>query len=79
MTIILASKSPRRKELLENAQAEIIICPSDAEEDIEEKDPAELVMKLSSLKAESVFEQNPDIFKSLESDKAFILGADTVV
>ena len=79
MTIILASKSPRRKELLENAQAKIIICPSDAEEDIEEKDPAELVMKLSSLKAESVFEQNPDIFKSLESDKAFILGADTVV
>ena len=50
-----------------------------SEEDIEEKDPAELVMKLSSLKAESVFERNPDIFKSLESDKAFILGADTVV
>ncbi len=79
MTIILASKSPRRKELLENAQAKIIICPSDAKEDIEEKDPAELVMKLSSIKAESVFEQNPDLFTSLESEKSFILGADTVV
>ncbi len=36
-------------------------------------------MKLSSIKAESVFEQNPDLFTSLESEKSFILGADTVV
>ena len=85
MTIILASKSPRRKELLENAHCKIIICPSDADEDIKEDNPAELVKKLSLIKAEAVLKENPQIFKTLgdedESfkDESFILGADTVV
>ena len=54
--IILASKSPRRKELLETAGFETAIIPSEADEDIDEKDPVELVKKLSLIKATSVFE-----------------------
>ena len=54
--IILASKSPRRKELIEGAGFKTLIIPSDADENIEEKDPAELVKKLSEIKALSVYE-----------------------
>ncbi len=76
LNIILASKSPRRKELLENAGALITINPSDADENIKEDDPVELVKKLSLIKAESVY--------NIEKEKGFtkntvVLGADTVV
>ena len=76
LNIILASKSPRRKELLENAGALITINPSDADENIKEDDPVELVKKLSFIKAESVY--------NIEKEKGFtknmvVLGADTVV
>ena len=54
--IILASKSPRRKELIEGAGFKTLIIPSDADENIEEKDPAELVKKLSEIKAMSVYD-----------------------
>lgn len=74
--IILASKSPRRKELLENAGFNINILPSDADENINENDPVELVKKLSFLKAESVYNNVKE--KNINSD-AIVLGADTVV
>ncbi len=54
--IILASKSPRRKELIEGVGFKTLIIPSEAEENIEEKDPAELVKKLSEIKAMSVYD-----------------------
>ncbi len=54
--IILASKSPRRKELIEGVGFKTLIIPSDADENIEEKDPAELVKKLSESKAMSVYD-----------------------
>ena len=54
--IILASKSPRRKELIEGVGFKTLIIPSDADENIEEKDPAELVKKLSEIKAMSVYD-----------------------
>lgn len=75
--IILASKSPRRKELLENAGFETIIVPSDADEDIDEKNPIELVKKLSLIKATSVFESEKS--KGNISSDSVVLGADTVV
>ncbi len=81
--LVLASGSPRRKELLEQIGYELTIDPSDAEEqvDIEKLNseaseladndfPALYVQKLSSLKAE-------DVARRHLSD--FILGADTVV
>ena len=54
--IILASKSPRRKELIEGVGFKTLIFPSEADENIEEKDPAELVKKLSEIKAMSVYD-----------------------
>lgn len=68
--IILASKSPRRKELLENAGFEIVIIPSEAEENIDEKDPAEMVKKLSYLKANSVYENIANIEGEIDSSYA---------
>lgn len=76
LKILLASKSPRRKELLENAGAKISICPSDADENIDENDPVVLVKKLSFLKAESVYNNEKDNIKDSDT---LVLGADTVV
>lgn len=75
MKIILASKSPRRKELLEGTGAEIEIVPSDAEENINENDPVKLVKALSEIKASSVFER---VRNTIDTD-TLVLGADTVV
>ena len=68
--IILASASPRRKELLEQIGLNFTIEPSSAEEDIGITDPAKLVAKLSELKASDVFEKHPN---------SCIIAADTVV
>ena len=87
--IILASKSPRRKELLENAGFEIVIIPSEAEENIDVKEPAEMVKTLSYIKAVSVYEDIKDKKVSVGdteenantdlSENDIVLGADTVV
>lgn len=74
MKIILASKSPRRKELLEAYGVNIEIIPSDADEDIKENNPSELVKKLSDIKASSVYQSVKN-----QMDDALVLGADTVV
>ncbi len=68
--IILASASPRRKELLEQIGIEFRIVPSNAEENIEIKDPAELVSELSRLKADDVWQNNKE---------NCIIAADTIV
>ena len=75
MKIILASKSPRRKELLEAYGVNIEIVPSDAEENIDEKNPSELVKMLSDIKASSVYQNVKDKMK----DDELVLGADTIV
>ena len=72
--IILASKSPRRKELLENAGFEIVIIPSEAEENIDVKDPAEMVKKLSYLKANSVYENIANKEGEIDSSYAINTG-----
>ena len=54
MKIILASKSPRRKEILENLGIKFEIIVSDADESSEEKDPALLVRELSLRKGRAV-------------------------
>ncbi len=90
--IILASKSPRRKELIEGGGFKTLIIPSDADENIEEKDPAELVKKLSEIKALSVYEFIKDKADKVVgnsnnagktefniSENDIVLGADTVV
>ncbi|MCR5846893.1 MAG: Maf family protein [Lachnospiraceae bacterium] len=76
MKIILASKSPRRKELLESIGAKIEIMPSEAEEDIVENNPFELVKKLSEIKAVSVYDKIRD---GIKNEDVCVLGADTIV
>lgn len=73
--LILASASPRRKELLEKTGASFLILPSDADESA---DPAlsavELVKVLSARKAEATAALFPVL-----PDELLILAADTVV
>ncbi|MFR3031471.1 MAG: Maf family protein, partial [Blautia sp.] len=45
--VILASSSPRRKELLERAGVEFQVIPSQAKEEIVGTDPAQIVEDLS--------------------------------
>ena len=54
MKFILASASPRRKELLEQIGMKFEVRVSDAEEVTQATEPAEYVMELSFLKAEDV-------------------------
>lgn len=69
--IILASASPRRKELLSQAGIPFTVCPSQAEEEITDSDPARVVEELSRLKCR-------DVFGNTKGD-VLVIGADTVV
>ena len=81
--IILASQSPRRKELLEQIGLEFEICPAKGEEIITKTIPEEVVMELSKQKAEevaamvSVYGENHKEITT-PSD-ILVIGADTVV
>ncbi|MER2060985.1 MAG: Maf family protein [Niallia sp.] len=69
-TLILASSSPRRKELLEELQIPIVISSSNVDESFDSSlSPEEIVMYLARRKVEAIY----------SNDKTFILGADTVV
>ena len=68
--VILASASPRRKEILGKTGIDFEVQVSDCDENIDENRPDELVMKLSELKAKAVAAKNSD---------AIIIGSDTVV
>lgn len=69
-TIILASASPRRKEILEKHGIPFQIEVSDVDESHEKMHPAKLVEELSKRKAKAVFQKFPG---------EIVLGADTVV
>lgn len=77
MRIILASKSPRRKELLSRIGIEYECIVSEAEEKTTESSPDNVVAELSRQKAENIFE----ILRAGERDNSpmVIIGADTVV
>ncbi len=71
MPIVLASSSPRRRELLEDAGIEFEVVASPAEEVHDASiDPESLCEMNATLKAEAVAEQRPD---------ATVIGADTLV
>lgn len=71
MRFILASASPRRKELLEQIGVKFDILPATGEEEITKELPGEVVMELAKQKAE-------EVAKTAGAD-ALVLGADTVV
>lgn len=69
--IVLASASPRRRELLEQIGIVPEICPSTIEEKITTTVPEEAVLELSRQKAE-------DVAKNQKAGSC-VIGADTVV
>lgn len=80
MKFILASASPRRKELLEQIGMEFEVRVSEAEEVTNATEPAEYVMELSFLKAEDVAGKIPVMYDARGVDQNFVvIGSDTVV
>lgn len=78
--IILASASPRRRELLSIIEPDFEVIVSDADEKTNRQLPNEVVDDLSFLKAENVYRILMDknvnnVFK----EQTIIIGADTVV
>lgn len=71
LPIVLASASPRRKELLEQIGLEFIVFPADVDERIQWENPIQGVRELACRKARSVMHEFPQ--------DAWILGADTIV
>lgn len=74
--IILASQSPRRRELLTQIGFEYEVCPSTVEEVVNGTNPVEIVKSLSLQKAMDVAEK-----KKMEypEESLLVIGADTIV
>ena len=71
MKIVLASGSPRRRELLSLITENFAVCPADADESLRDGAPlADEVVRLSRLKAEAAMQSHPD---------AVCIGSDTMV
>lgn len=70
MKIILASNSPRRKELLQQADVDFEVKAADIEEITTKTAPDDVVKELSLMKAKAIADTNPN---------RIILAADTVV
>ena len=73
---VLASASPRRWELLEQAGFTFEILPAQGEELITKENPAQIVEELSYQKAVEVSRQYKGYHKN---DTTVIIGADTIV
>lgn len=72
--IILASASPRRKELLAQIGLEFEIIPSQKEENVTTTHPADVVIELSKQKARDIWENQAE-----RQADILVIGADTVV
>lgn len=71
LKIVLASSSPRRRELMKLVAQEFTIFPPDFDESrIDESDPVRFAVEAAVLKARAAAERHPD---------AVVIGADTVV
>lgn len=71
-SIILASASPRRRELLSQVGIQYEVMPSKKEEVVTSTVPSEIVMELAKQKAE-------DIAMQMGQPGKIVLGADTIV
>lgn len=77
--IILASQSPRRKELLAQAGFEFQIITSDVDEVITHTKPRDIAESLSSQKAEDVYHKLIEKYGEAEATNYLVIGADTIV
>ncbi len=75
MRYVLASNSPRRRELLSKVVKEYEVIPATGEEVTTNTDPAKVVEELSFQKASEIFNK---IFTK-DKDRCVVIGADTVV
>ena len=71
MKLILASASPRRKELLAKTGLSFDVIPAKGEETMTKTLPAEVVMELSLQKAKEI--------AKMQTEDCIIIGADTIV
>lgn len=74
--IILASQSPRRRELLTQIGLEFEVLPSTVEEVITSTDPVEAVKELAQQKARDV-EREVRVKRNVQP--GLVIGADTIV
>lgn len=74
MRIILASGSPRRRELLKYIYDEFEIITSDVDETVTEESPEKVVEELSGKKARAVYDT-----VAAGEDSVIVIGADTIV
>lgn len=75
MNIILASNSPRRKEILNQLNLNFMVIPSSFEEPTLDMEPEKLVEHFAYMKAHDVYERHTEIRKP----DTYILGSDTIV
>lgn len=75
MTVVLASASPRRTELLSQGNIKHIVMPSHCEEVITSEVPSQVVEELSVQKAEDVYQQ----YEKENAGDFLVVGSDTVV
>lgn len=73
MRYILASKSPRRQELLSRTGLAFEVIPSDMEEIITKEIPSDIVMELAEQKAKHVYDALSD------KENVTVIGSDTIV
>lgn len=77
MKFILASKSPRRREILSSLGLKFDIITSEADESSPEKNPEKLVMTLAERKGEAVVEKLKSEGKDISD--TLIIACDTLV
>ena len=77
--VILASASPRRRELLSRAGIDFEIVTSCVEEITTQSEPNQVVKELSYIKAEDVLKKVTRKDKSFAEKTIMVIGADTVV
>ena len=77
MKIVLASASPRRRELLGRLQISFEVIPAQGEEYITENRPSAAVVELARQKAGEIYEKLTEA--GAEDEDILVMGADTVV
>ncbi|MDF2892639.1 MAG: maf protein [Clostridia bacterium] len=75
MNIILASNSPRRREILNQLNLKFEVVPSNFEEKLMDIEPCVLAEHFAYMKALDVFER----LKGSLSEDTYVIGSDTIV